>query len=170
MKWVEDWRVLEQELKRFSEDHNKIIFLCIGNDMRADDAIGPLIAENLNKLFLNQPDLIVINAETVPENYTGLIRKENPSHIIFIDAVEMNMNPGDIKLIQKDLIIDYSISTHAMPLSFMIKYLESFTDAKMLLIGIQPKNLEMSQNRSLEMKNSLKALTEIMRKTFLIID
>jgi hydrogenase 3 maturation protease len=138
--------------------------------MRADDAIGPLIAENLNKLFLNQPDLIVINAETVPENYTGLIRKENPSHIIFIDAVEMKMNPGDIKLIQKDEIIDYSISTHAMPLSFMIKYLESFTDAKMLLIGVQPKNLEMSQNRSLEIKNSLKALTEIMRKNFLIID
>ena len=36
---------------------------------------------------------MVINAETVPENYTGLIRKEEPSHIIFIDAVEMKMNP-----------------------------------------------------------------------------
>ena len=161
--------MLEQELKRFSEYHEKIIFLCIGNDMRGDDAIGPLIAKNLNKLFLNQPDLVVINAETVPENYTGLIRKENPSHIIFIDAVEMKKNPGDIKLIQKDEIADYSISTHAMPLSFMIKYLESFTDAKMLLIGIQPKNLEMSQNRSLEVKNSLIELTEIMRKNFLLI-
>ena len=103
--------------------------------MRGDDAIGPIIARKLNVIFKKQKDFIVINAETVPENYTGLIRKEEPSHIIFIDAVEMNRNPGEIKLIESNEIANYSISTHAMPISFMIKYIESFTDAKILLIG-----------------------------------
>jgi len=158
--------VLEQELKKFTQDHRKIIFLCIGNDMRGDDALGPLIAENLAELFIEQQELVVINAETVPENYTGLIRKEIPSHIIFIDAVEMKMNPGHIRLVQSDEIADYSISTHAMPLSFMIKYLKSFTDANMLLIGIQPKNMEMSHTISEEVKNSVEELTEIIRKNF----
>jgi len=160
--------VLEQELKRFTHDHRKIIFLCIGNDMRGDDALGPLIAENLAELFIEQQELMVINAETVPENYTGLIRKEIPSHIIFIDAVEMKMNPGHIRLVQSDEIADYSISTHAMPLSFMIKYLKSFTDASMLLIGIQPKNMEMSNTISEEVKNSVEELTEIIRKNFIL--
>jgi len=160
--------VLEQELKRFTQDHRKIIFLCIGNDMRGDDALGPLIAENLAELFIEQQELMVINAETVPENYTGLIRKEIPSHIIFIDAVEMKMNPGHIRLVQSDEIADYSISTHAMPLSFMIKYLKSFTDASMLLIGIQPKNMEMSNTISEEVKNSVEELTEIIRKNFIL--
>ena len=91
--------------------------------MRGDDAIGPIVAKKLKVIFKKQKDFIVINAETVPENYTGLIRKEKPSHIIFIDAVEMKMNPGEIKLIQSKKLLDYSISTHAMPLSFMIKYL-----------------------------------------------
>lgn len=158
--------MLEQELKKFTQDHRKIIFLCIGNDMRGDDALGPLIAENLAELFIEQQELVVINAETVPENYTGLIRKEIPSHIIFIDAVEMKMNPGHIRLVQSDEIADYSISTHAMPLSFMIKYLKSFTDANMLLIGIQPKNMEMSHTISEEVKNSVEELTEIIRKNF----
>ena len=158
--------MLEQELKRFTQDHRKIIFLCIGNDMRGDDALGPLIAENLAELFIEQQELMVINAETVPENYTGLIRKEIPSHIIFIDAVEMKMNPGHIRLVQSDEIADYSISTHAMPLSFMIKYLKSFTDASILLIGIQPKNMEMSNTISEEVKNSVEELTEIIRKNF----
>ena len=158
--------MLEQELKRFTHDHRKIIFLCIGNDMRGDDALGPLIAENLAELFIEQQELMVINAETVPENYTGLIRKEIPSHIIFIDAVEMKMNPGHIRLVQSDEIADYSISTHAMPLSFMIKYLKSFTDASMLLIGIQPKNMEMPNTISEEVKNSVEELTEIIRKNF----
>ena len=134
--------------------------------MRGDDALGPLIAENLAELFIEQQELMVINAETVPENYTGLIRKEIPSHIIFIDAVEMKMNPGHIRLVQSDEIADYSISTHAMPLSFMIKYLKSFTDASMLLIGIQPKNMEMSNTISEEVKNSVEELTEIIRKNF----
>ena len=134
--------------------------------MRGDDALGPLIAENLAELFIEQQELMVINAETVPENYTGLIRKEIPSHIIFIDAVEMKMNPGHIRLVQSDEIADYSISTHAMPLSFMIKYLKSFTDASMLLIGIQPKNMEMPNTISEEVKNSVEELTEIIRKNF----
>ena len=158
--------MLEQELKIFIENYSKTIFLCIGNDMRGDDGIGPLIAKNLEKLFKNKSELLVINAETVPENYTGLIRKEMPSHIIFIDAVEMNMNPGSIKLVKYDQIAEYNISTHAMPLSFMIKYLESFTDAKMLLIGIQPKNMEMSNPVSEEVKSGVEELTRIINDSF----
>jgi len=53
-----------------------------------------------------------------------------------------------------------------MPLSFMIKYLKSFTDASMLLIGIQPKNMEMPNTISEEVKNSVEELTEIIRKNF----
>jgi hydrogenase 3 maturation protease len=134
--------------------------------MRGDDGLGPLMARNLTKLLKNQSELLVINAETVPENYSGLIRKENPSHIIFIDAVEMKMNPGSIKLVKCEEIAEYNISTHAMPLSFIIKYLESFTDAKMLLIGIQPKNMEMSNPISKEVKSGVEELTRIINNSF----
>ncbi len=158
--------MLEQELKIFTEEYIKIIFLCIGNDMRGDDAIGPLMAKNLAQLFQSQPEFIVINAETVPENYTGVIRNETPSHIIFIDAVEMKMNPGSIKLVKSEDIADYNISTHAMPLSFMIKYLKSFIDAKILLIGIQPKNMDLSNQISKEVKTGVEELTRIMKNTF----
>jgi hydrogenase 3 maturation protease len=158
--------VLEQELEIFAEKYSKIIFLCIGNDMRGDDGVGPIIARKLAILFNNQSELLVINAETVPENYTGLIRKENPSHIIFIDAVEMKINPGSIKLVKYNEIAEYNISTHAMPLSFLIKYLESFTDAKLLLIGIQPKSMDMSNPVSEEVKTGIEELTKIMSNSF----
>ena len=134
--------------------------------MRGDDAIGPILARKLKVIFKNQKDFIIINAETVPENYTGLIRKEEPSHIIFIDAVEMDMNPGEIKLIESNEIANYSISTHAMPISFMIKYIESFTDAKILLIGVQPKNIDLSNQVSDEVKNGVKELSRILKNNF----
>ncbi len=158
--------MLEQELRIFTEDCSKLIFLCIGNDMRGDDAVGPLIAKNLVKLFRNQEGFVVINAGTVPENYTGIIKKEQPSHIIFIDAVEMKKNPGSIKLIRCEEIADYNISTHAMPLSFMIKYLESFINVKILLIGIQPKNMELSNQISKEANIGVEKLTKIIKYSF----
>ncbi|WP_048189935.1 hydrogenase maturation peptidase HycI [Methanobacterium sp. SMA-27] len=158
--------MLEQELKKFLKDHKLVIFLCIGNVMRGDDAIGPILARKLKVIFKNQKDFIIINAETVPENYTGLIRKEEPSHIIFIDAVEMDMNPGEIKLIESNEIANYSISTHAMPISFMIKYIESFTDAKILLIGVQPKNIDLSNQVSDEVKNGVEELSRILKNNF----
>ena len=134
--------------------------------MRGDDAIGPIMASELDLIFEEQTDFLVINAETVPENYTGIIREKNPSHIIFIDAVEMDVNPGEIKLIPSNNIANYSVSTHAMPISFMIKYIESFTDAKIILIGIQPKNIDFSQEISDEVKNGINKLSIIIKRIF----
>jgi len=166
--------VLEQELKKFIQDHKKMIVLCIGNDMRGDDAAGPIVAEKLNQKILSCPekysDIKVVNAGTVPENYTGLIRSESPSHIIFVDAVEMGQNPGSLRLVYEDEIANYSISTHAMPLSFMIKYLKSFSDAEVILIGIQPKSLEMFEKVSEELKEGIELLIMDLQKTLMSKD
>ncbi len=174
---------MKLQLKEFLRDHDeksdtykgcnenldtptKIVFLTIGNDMRGDDATGPVMADKLSKLFQERDDLLVINGGTVPENYTGIIRRENPSHLIFIDAVEMEKEPGYIRLVKKEEIANYSISTHAMPISFLIKYLESIVDARIILIGIQPKNMDMAQNNlkqniiSKEVEKSIEELVE----------
>ena len=166
MRWAEDWKVLGQELKKFTAENGKIIFLCIGNEMRGDDSAGPLIAQKLEKTIGKTPNILIINAGTVPENYTGVIRQEKPSLIILVDAVEMDLDPGTLKLVKSDEIANYSISTHAMPLSFMIKYLKSFSKAEIILIGIQPKNLEMSNNISSELQTGIDKLVNHLQKIF----
>ena len=45
-----------------------------------------------------------------------------------------------------------------MSLSFMIKYLKSFSDAEIILIGIQPKSLEMFEEISEELKEGIESL------------
>ena len=147
----------------------KILFLGIGNDMLGDDAIGPVTVHKLSEMFKERTDILVINGGTVPENYTGIIRRENPSHLIFIDAVEMGKEPGHIRLVEKDEIANYSISTHAMPISFLIKYLESSVDAQIILIGIQPKNMDMTQSAlkkdviSSEVEKSIEKIVKILK-------
>jgi hydrogenase 3 maturation protease len=135
--------------------------------MRGDDAIGPVTAKKLSKMLRGRSDVRVINAGTVPENYTGIIRRENPSHLILIDAVNMGKEPGHLRLVEKEEIADYNISTHAMPLSFLIKYLESSMNIKIILIGIQPKSMDLVQ--SIQGKNLISRESEEGIEKFLTI-
>jgi hydrogenase 3 maturation protease len=135
--------------------------LGIGNDMRGDDALGSLLAKKLSNLLKDNQYVTVYDARTVPENFTGAIKKDNPSHIILIDAVDMKERPGYIRLIAKDEIANYSISTHALPVSFLIRYLESTVTSHTLLVGIQPENMDLSNKISSEVEKSIIYLVKL---------
>lgn len=117
----------------------------IGNELKYDDGVGPYIISRLNKLDLND-DVLLINAQTVPENFTGKIRKENPSHIILIDACLMGLDYGDYKIVDKEDFVNIGISTHSMSLSYFVKFLNQ---DNILFIGIEPQLLELIDQDSL---------------------
>ena len=129
--------------------------------MRGDDGLGSLLARKLMNMLKDNQYVKVYDGGTVPENFTGAIKRDNPSHIIVIDAVEMNEKPGNIRLIAKNEIANYSISTHALPLSFLIRYLESASGAQIVLLGIQPKNLDLSNIISSEVEKSITYLLKM---------
>ena len=83
-----------------------------------------------------------------------------------IDAADMGETPGHIRTIDKDEIARYHLSTHAMPLSFLMKYLERFTGAKIILIGIQPKETELSDKISKEVMESMERVVDVFIKLF----
>ena len=117
----------------------------IGNELKYDDGVGPYIISRLNKLDFND-DVLLINAQTVPENFTGKIRKENPSHIILIDACLMGLDYGDYKIVDKDDFVNIGISTHSMSLSYFVKFLNQ---DNILFIGIEPQLLELIDQNSI---------------------
>lgn len=138
--------------------------LAIGNELRGDDGLGPLFAKKLSQITENSSDVVVIDGGTVPENFTGSLRKEKPTHVILIDAVEMNGNPGDIEFIEKERISEFNVSTHSMPISFLIKYLETTSPFKIILVGIQPQKMVLGEEITLEVENSVNDLINIFKK------
>ena len=118
------------------------------------------LIERLNRTFL-------INGGSVPENFTGLIKKCNPSHIIILDASLMNREPGEINIVNKDSIVDISISTHSMSLSYLIKYLQLEKEYEILFIGIEPEIMDLSFELSPKIKNSSDILIKILIKKIL---
>ena len=150
----------KEDLKEFLKNRDKIVVLGIGNSLRGDDFSGSLTARRL-KQELNDEKVTIIDGGSVPENFTGQIKKESPTHIILIDAADMGKTPGYLRLIEKEEISRYNISTHAMPLSFLINYLEHTTDARIILVGIQPREMELNEKISPEVNNSIHYLIEL---------
>ncbi|MCK5636514.1 MAG: hydrogenase maturation protease, partial [Thermoplasmatales archaeon] len=59
-------------------------------------------------------------------------------NLIIVDAVDMNLEPGEIRIVPKEKIGVMHISTHGIPISVLIKYLEQHVE-NIIFIGIQPK-------------------------------
>ena len=66
----------ESQLKNFLEGFEKLIVLGVGNELKCDDGVGPYIIKKLKEDMVEDKDrLLLIDAQTVPENFTGKIRK-----------------------------------------------------------------------------------------------
>ena len=131
----------------------KTLVMCIGNRDGGDDGIGPFIAD-----LLKENNVDVIDAETIPENYTGVIKQYKPDKLIIVDAVDMNLEVGEIRVIRENAIGEMHITTHGIPLSVLIKYLKQYIE-DIILVGIQPR--KMSGRLSKEMEESGRKLASL---------
>lgn len=139
----------------------------IGNSIRGDDGLGPLLSDTLYEKLVkitdkNTDNVYLLNTESTPENHTHEIRTLNPSHMIIIDAVEFDAQPGEMLIIKKEQIDTFNVSTHSMPISFIINYIEESIGTKIITIGIQPKQMNLINHISDEVKESVNQLTDIL--------
>ena len=120
--------------------------MCIGNRYGGDDAIGTYVADQLKD---KSNDFVVLDCGTVPENFTSVVKQHKPRNLIIIDAVEMGLTPGEIRIVPREKIGTMHISTHGIPLSILITYLEECIE-NIFLVGIQPKTMSGSLTDSVK--------------------
>lgn len=112
------------------------LVLTVGNSMMGDDGAGPLLAE----LMTQQPlaDWQVIDGGSTPENVVHRIRALQPTRLIIVDAADMELSPGEIRIIDPERIAEmFIMSTHNLPLNFLIDQLKEDIH-EVLFVGIQP--------------------------------
>lgn len=139
----------EKELKDFIAGAKKIAVLGIGNDLKTDDGLGLFIVDNLH---IDDPRILIENVGSVPEGFTRALADFGAERVIMVDAADMLKPPGHVELITKDRIGGIAISTHRMPLSFLMMYLEQETGGKAILIGIQPKSIQFGEGLTPEIQ------------------
>ena len=154
----------ESQLEDFLADCEKLIVLGVGNELKCDDGVGPFIIKKLKEENIeDKKKLLFINAETVPENFTGKLRNENPTHIIIVDACLMNGSPGDMQIVDKDDFSNIGISTHSMSLSYFVKYLQKDNDFKIIFVGIEPESLDYDENLTEDVEKTAYDFIEILK-------
>lgn len=133
--------------------------MCVGNRDGGDDAVGPYIADKLKSL--KNDDFFIIDCGVVPENYTSVVKQHKPRNLIIVDAIEMKLKPGEIRIVPKEKIGVMHISTHGIPLSILMSYLEKYIE-NIIFIGIQPQR--MSDKITKPVKKSADKLVELIRE------
>lgn len=141
------------------------IVLGIGNRLGGDDAAGTCVVDMLNQKQHRgkapfPAEIMAIDAGTAPESYTSVIRQYQPNLLILVDAADMDLPPGALRIITPEKISIVSFSTHHMPFSMFISYVKDFC-GKILLIGVQPERTETGSSISKEVSKSVNKLAEV---------
>jgi hydrogenase 3 maturation protease len=141
---------IQEELTKFITGANKIAVLGVGNDLRTDDGLGLFIVNRLK--HIESSSLLVENVGSVPEAFASNLADFGAERVIMVDAADMLKPSGHIELVTKDRIGGITISTHRMPLSLLMQYLEDSTGAHTILLGVQPKSIEFGERLTPEIQ------------------
>ena len=129
---------------------SKIAILGIGNELNGDDAAGVLAARALieqteereSRTGSRSSRLLIYEAGPAPENFTGPLRRFAPDAVFLIDAAEMDVPPGTVRLFDWSETSGMSASTHTLPPSVLGRFLTEELGCRVVLIGIQPGQLD----------------------------
>ena len=151
----------EDELKNFIAGAKKIAILGIGNDLRSDDGLGLYIIDKLN---IDDSRILIENVGSVPEGFARNLAEFGAERVIMVDAADMMKPPGHVEFVTKDRIGGITISTHSLPLSFLMMYLEQETGGKTVLIGIQPKSIQFGEGLTPEIQQVVEETINILER------
>jgi len=136
----------------------RILLLGVGNRLRGDDAVGSLLVERLQ----GKVDIPMIDAGDVPENYLGPIEASGAELVLVVDAVEMGADVGDTAIFDIEQVQNISVSTHTANLGLLFKVIPPERKPQVIMLGIQPGNMELGQGLSVAVNKTVESLTKML--------
>jgi len=131
--------------------NSKLKVIVVGNDLYGDDGVGNAVLRALEQI----PDMLDAELIDGATDALGLIDHfSDTDHVIIVDAAQMGEKPGTVKIFSKEEVklkikMDH-LSVHGISLAetFDIAQAVDSLPEKITIIGIEPKNIGISQNLS----------------------
>jgi hydrogenase 3 maturation protease len=177
-----DW---PSRLARELRAARRLFVLGVGNRDRADDGAGSLCLRRLRKKLeaaevtrgkdsshslpresSRSPGarrllaVKILDGGEVPESATGVIREFRPTHVLIIDAVVGGHDPGTIFFVSRNKIPQEDLTTHRLPLSHLIRYLEETVGCRVIVMGIEPADLSAGRPMSGRVRKAAETLAD----------
>ena len=129
-------------------NETRLKVIAVGNDLYGDDGVGNAVLHELEKMS-EMKEVELIDGAT---DALGLIDHfSETDHVVIVDAAQMGEKPGTVKVFSKDEVkleikMDH-LSVHGISLAetFDIAKMVDSLPEKITIIGIEPKNIGISQ-------------------------
>lgn len=116
------------------------VVLTVGAVLRGDDAAGPMLSKMMEENPIEGWE--TIDGGQMPEDFIAPIRRAAPDVLMVVDAADMGLNPGEIRILdEQDVATDCLITTHSLPISFLLEQLKE-SCGNVVFLGIQPAQTE----------------------------
>lgn len=130
---------------------SRLKVIAVGNDLYGDDGVGTAVLHALEQIP-EMKDVELIDGAT---DALGLIDHfSGAEYVIIVDAAQMGEKPGTVKVFSKEEVklkikMD-NLSVHGISLAetFDIAHVVDSLPEKITIIGIEPKNIGISQSLS----------------------
>jgi hydrogenase 3 maturation protease len=154
----------ENSLKERLRGIGHLLVIGVGNELGCDDAAGVELSRQMKREFPRSKKVSIIEAGTTPENFTSSVSRLCPSHILIVDAAQMGLPAGSVRIVERGEIGGFTFSTHSLPLSFLIDYLEKNSGAVVVVVGIEPLNIGFGRRLSKPVADSILDLVRVLRR------
>jgi len=153
------------------KNKKETLILGVGNPLRRDDGIGPevirLLTENRSKKnnsYKLSSDIDLLDGGT---DGLGLIEYlKDYKKVVIIDAVEMKLKPGTIKVFTpEEAVININsdaLSTHGFGIAELIKLAKGLDiNPELIIVGIQPESIDYGEDLTTPVSSVLNNLIEL---------
>ncbi|MCU0292287.1 MAG: hydrogenase maturation protease [Thermoanaerobaculaceae bacterium] len=128
---------LRRMLARVKARGQRLLVLGVGNDMLGDDAIGVLVARDLEAL--NSETFLAVPVGIGVENAGHLIRRHRADVVLIFDAVAAPSRKPWL-FVPPSRLDTFCHSTHSVPLSLLIRAWQQDSPAvRVHFVGIRPR-------------------------------
>ena len=135
----------------------------VGSRLRGDDAVGPLLIDELSALSDSQLELVDAGSDAL-----GILEYlENRRSVIVVDACQMDREPGAVICFnpaQAGLVLKQDqLSLHGLGLAETLKMAESLDmlPEDLKIIGIEPDSIQFNSQLSQPVQRALKTAVEM---------
>jgi putative hydrolase of the HAD superfamily len=150
------------QLKEEILKYNRPLILAIGNNLRGDDAVAPILVEEIK----GKTSFLTFNAGANPENYLNKIAGFNADLIIFTDAAKLP-EKNSFGCFPVSQLSSISLQfTHDSALKLIIEYLKNIKSFDILILAINALDYSLGNNLSSEARKAKDILKNFFLKHF----
>jgi hydrogenase maturation protease len=157
---TETWQVQLRDLLGLFSATKRLALVGVGHPLRGDDYVGSYAVKAIMKATEGTlPDgFYLFDAEDNVEAVITRLARLDPKYLIFIDACEMGLKPGEASLVSVAETSYPFFTTHGIPLRVLAE--RFLSESEVWVLAIQPKWTEFGCSLSPEIQEAATSVSK----------